>query len=134
LPCQVGFALQGAREESRHLPQGSDSGVRRLEKSHAMNDETLRALTYDLAARLRADTPDWTDDPQDDPGVTLLELFAFPAERLVYRSDPISERERRALARLLTALEPLWAHGGAQPIDGLTRVKFAVGQVLTADD
>jgi hypothetical protein len=98
-----------------------------------MNDKALQALASDFAARLRADAPDWTDRTEHDPGVTLLEVFAFLTEQLAFRSDRIPERGRPVITRLVATLETLRRRSG-QPIDGLTRVNYFSGQLLTADD
>ncbi|MGZ4568005.1 MAG: hypothetical protein ACXVFZ_14440 [Blastococcus sp.] len=55
---------------------------------------TLDDVTYaDLVARARARipslAPDWTDHNPADPGITLVELFAFLAEMLVYQADQL---------------------------------------------
>jgi hypothetical protein len=98
-----------------------------------MNDKALQELASDFAARLRADAPDWTDRIEHDPGVTLLEVFAFLTEQLAFRSDQIPERGRRVITRIVATLESLCSRS-QQPIDGLTRVNYFSGQVLTADD
>lgn len=56
-------------------------------------DEALR--------RIPVHNPEWTNFNRSDPGVTLLELFAFLTESLAYRADQIPERNRRAFLRLL---------------------------------
>ena len=98
-----------------------------------MNDKVLQALAADFAARLRADVPDWTDRTEHDPGLTLLEVFAFLTEQLAFRSDQIPERGRRVIARMVATLEAL-CRRNQQPTDGLTRVNYFPGQLLTADD
>ena len=98
-----------------------------------MNDKTLQALASDFAARLRADAPDWTDRTEHDPGVALLEMFAFLTEQLAFRSDQIPERGRHVIARIVTTLDTLCSRS-RQPIDGLTRVNYFSGQILGADD
>ena len=98
-----------------------------------LNDEALQALASDFAARLRADAPDWTEGSDDDPGSTLLEVFAFLAEQLAFRSNQIPERGRDAITRIVTTLETLSSRS-QQPIDGLARVNFFSGQLLSADD
>jgi hypothetical protein len=98
-----------------------------------MNDKALQALASDFAARLRADAPDWTDRQEHDPGVTLLEVFAFLTEQLAFRSDQIPERGRRVITRTVATLETLCSRS-QQPLDGLTRVNYFSGQLLTADD
>ena len=40
-------------------------------------------------------TPEWTNFNKSDPGVTLIEIFAFLTETLLYRSNQIPERNRR---------------------------------------
>src|SRR4029434_6193069 len=49
--------------------------------------------------------PDWTDHNVHDPGITLIELFAWLAEMESYRLDRVSEASTRAFLRLL-GIEP----------------------------
>ncbi|NYG05587.1 hypothetical protein BJ986_000074 [Phycicoccus badiiscoriae] len=51
-----------------------------------------RADLEDLVRRARAGLRDWTDTTDSDPGVALLELFAFLAELLSFQSDRIVVR------------------------------------------
>lgn len=47
-------------------------------------------LVADQTARLPRDaSPEWTDFSQSDPGVTLLELFAFLGESALFRASPL---------------------------------------------
>ncbi len=66
---------------------------------------TLDRLTYDelvseARSSLPALAPEWTDYNAHDPGITLLELFAWLAESNSYRLDQISESSYRAFLRL----------------------------------
>jgi predicted phage baseplate assembly protein len=66
---------------------------------------TLDKLNYDeLVSEGRASlpplAPDWTDYNAHDPGITLLELFAWLAEADSYRLDQIPEQSVRAFLRL----------------------------------
>jgi predicted phage baseplate assembly protein len=45
--------------------------------------------------------PEWTDHNASDPGVTLMELFAWIAEGDIYRLNRITDRQRRRLLQLL---------------------------------
>jgi hypothetical protein len=45
--------------------------------------------------------PDWTTFNQSDPGLTLVELFAFLGENLLYRANQIPERNRPASLTLV---------------------------------
>jgi len=47
-------------------------------------------------------SPDWTDHNASDPGITLMELFAWVAEMDVYRLNRISDRQKRRLLALMT--------------------------------
>jgi hypothetical protein len=58
-----------------------------------LREETLR--------RARVHNPDWTNFNASDPGVTLVELFAFMTENLLYRVNQIPDRNRRAFLSLL---------------------------------
>lgn len=66
----------------------------------------LDRLTYDeLVAEgrssLPAAAPQWTDHNAHDPGITLLELFAWLAEKDSYRLDRIPDEWYRAFLRLV---------------------------------
>lgn len=43
------------------------------------------SLRSEMLARIPEYAPEWTDHSEGDPGVTLLELFAFTIEDLAYR-------------------------------------------------
>ena len=53
-----------------------------------LSDADWEKLTRDLSTRVAAVAPDWTDWEAHDPGITLVELFAFLTESLLYRADP----------------------------------------------
>ena len=46
-------------------------------------------------------TPEWTNLNENDPGITLLELFAFLTDNLLYRSNRIPEANRLKFLSLL---------------------------------
>src|SRR4051812_33603929 len=52
-------------------------------------------------SRIPAHTPEWTNLNENDPGIALLELFAFMTESLLYRANRIPERNELAFLRLL---------------------------------
>ena len=45
--------------------------------------------------------PEWTDHNAHDPGITLVELFAWLTEGAVYRTNRITDRNRRKFLSLL---------------------------------
>jgi len=62
---------------------------------------TYRDLYNEAIARIPAHTPEWTNRAEPDPGVTLLQLFSFMTESLLYRTNLIPERNRQKFLRLL---------------------------------
>ena len=66
-----------------------------------IDDRSYREILNDALARIRVYNPEWTNFNESDPGVTLLELFAFMTENLLYRSNQIPERNRRKFLSLL---------------------------------
>jgi hypothetical protein len=64
-------------------------------------DLTASELAAEMLRRLPAHTPEWTDPPPGDPGRTLIELFAWLTETLLYRVNLIPERQRLEFLRLL---------------------------------
>jgi len=67
----------------------------------SLDNRTWDDLRRELIARIPAHTPEWTNFGPSDPGITLLELFAFLGENILYRANRIPERNRLAFLRLL---------------------------------
>jgi hypothetical protein len=67
----------------------------------AIDDRRFQQLVDETLARARVHTPEWTNFTQSDPGVTLVQLFSFLTENLLYRANLIPERNRSAFLRLL---------------------------------
>ena len=84
-----------------------------IELPPPIDDIDYEALLADARARIRVHNPDWTSYNDSDPGMTLLQLFAFMADSIVYRANLIPERNRRAFLRLLgvDSRGPVPAHG-----------------------
>jgi hypothetical protein len=66
--------------------------------------ERLRALTADIVTIVRRHAPDWTDENDADPGVTLIQLLAWLADALsAYQDQAAGEAAldtRRKLAHI----------------------------------
>ena len=67
----------------------------------ALDDRRFDDLVEELLARIPAHTPEWTNPRPGDPGRTLIELFAWLGEALLYRANLVPERQRLAFLRLL---------------------------------
>jgi hypothetical protein len=66
-----------------------------------IDDRNYRQLVDDTLARVPVHTPEWTNFNASDPGVTLVQLFAFLTENLIYRANQIPTRNRAKFLRLL---------------------------------
>ncbi|ATE59878.1 putative baseplate assembly protein [Thauera sinica] len=85
-----------------------------------LDDRSFDDLLDDLLARIPAHTPEWTNPRLGDPGRTLLELFAWLGDALLYRANLIPERQRLVFLKLLgQGLRP------AQPARGIVGLAFA---------
>lgn len=69
--------------------------------SPILDDRSFAQLAAELKARIPISNPEWTDHNASDPGITLLELFAFQAEGLLYRFNQIPEASYLEFLRLL---------------------------------
>jgi hypothetical protein len=66
-----------------------------------LDSRRYQELLDDTLARIPVHNPEWTNFNRSDPGVTLVELFAFLTENLLYRANQIPERNRRKFLSLL---------------------------------
>jgi len=68
---------------------------------YQLDDRSFEDLVSELLARIPGHTPEWTNPRVGDPGRTIIELFAWLADTLLYRANLIPERQRLAFLRLL---------------------------------
>lgn len=66
-----------------------------------IDDRGYSELLSESLARIPVHTPEWTNFSEGDPGVTLLELFAFMTDSLLYRARLIPDRNRLKFLGLL---------------------------------
>ena len=86
----------------------------------ALDDRGFTDLVADMVRRVPAHAPEWTDIREGDPGRTLIDLFAWLGDTILYRANLIPERQRLAFLRLLgKPLRP------AMPAQGLVQVTMA---------
>jgi hypothetical protein len=78
-----------------------------------IDDRAQREILDEALARIPVHNPEWTNFNDADPGVTLLQLFAFMTESLLYRANLVPERNRRKFLQLLgIPLRPAGAAAG----------------------
>lgn len=66
-----------------------------------LDDRTYEQLKDELVKRIPVYTPEWTDYNETDPGIALLELFAYLGESLLYRFNQVPDATKVAFLRLL---------------------------------
>jgi hypothetical protein len=66
-----------------------------------LDDRNYQDLVNEALARIPVHNPEWTNFNESDPGVTLLELFAFLTESLLYRANQIPDRNKLKFLSLL---------------------------------
>jgi hypothetical protein len=99
-----------------------------------LNEEQLQQFATVLLTQARAIVPEWTQFNDSDPGITLLELFAFLTENLLYRQNQIPSRGVALAPRLADAALALARANAPQVACLPQRVNYFAGQLLTAED
>lgn len=84
-----------------------------------LDDRRYADLVAELCARIPAHTPEWTDPVPGDPGRTLIELFAWLADTILYRANVVPERQRMEFLRMLGV-----SMRGARPARGLVALSW----------
>ena len=73
-----------------------------------LDDRRYADLVEEARSLIPTYAPEWTDHNESDPGVTLIELFAYLAEMLLYRLNRVTDANRYAFLKLLDpGLTPL---------------------------
>lgn len=75
--------------------------------SPQLDDLVFDRTVQELVRRIPVYAPEWTNYNQSDPGITLIQLFAYLAEQIAYRLNQIPEKNYIELLKLLgITLEP----------------------------
>src|SRR3990172_8519530 len=62
---------------------------------------TFQDMANEAKKRIAASCPEWTDHNVSDPGVTLVELFAWMTEMILYRLNQVPEKNYIKFMELL---------------------------------
>jgi predicted phage baseplate assembly protein len=57
-----------------------------------LDDRTFETLVADAKRRIPGYTPEWTDLNESDPGITLVQLFAWLEEMTLYRLNKVPDK------------------------------------------
>ena len=88
-----------------------------------LDDRTYADLIEEARSLVPVYAPEWTNHNPSDPGVTLVELFAYLTEMMLYRLNRVTDANVLAFLRLLN--EPGW-----QPVPGATLAESVRETVL----
>lgn len=66
-----------------------------------LDDRNYSQILGEALARIPVHNPEWTNFNDSDPGVTLLQLFSFMTENLLYRANLIPERNHLKFLQLI---------------------------------
>jgi hypothetical protein len=66
-----------------------------------LDDRSYNDLVQEAIALLPTYAPDWTNHNPSDPGITLVEVFAYLTEMLIYRVDQVTDANYLAFLKLI---------------------------------
>ena len=66
-----------------------------------LDDRRFQDLVNEARTRIARACPEWTEHNVSDPGITLIELFAWMTDMLVYRLNRVPDKLHVALLELL---------------------------------
>ena len=89
-----------------------------------LDDRTFQDLVNEARLRLSQRCPEWSEHNVSDPGITLVELFAWLTEAIIYRLNRVPEKLHVTLLNLLgIQLEP--------PVAATTVMRFRLAAPAT---
>lgn len=92
-----------------------------------LDDRTFQNIVDEAKKRIPAYIDGWTDHNVSDPGVTLIELFAWMTEMLLYRQNQVPDR-------LYVKMMQLLGMDLQEPQAATTAVTFQLSTPLTEKD
>src|SRR3954470_13936355 len=66
-----------------------------------LDDRRFQDLVNEARMRVSRDCPEWTEHNVSDPGITLIELFAWMTEMTIYRLNQVPDKLHLKLLELL---------------------------------
>jgi len=78
-----------------------------------LDDRRYADLVDEARALIATHAPEWTNHNPSDPGITLIELFAWLSEMLLYRLNRVSDANLRTFLKLLNGRD--WKPSGLTP-------------------
>lgn len=78
-----------------------------------LDDRRYADLVEEARALIPGYAPEWTNHNPSDPGITLIEIFAWLSEMLIYRLNRVSDDNLRTFLKLLNGKD--WTPSGPTP-------------------
>jgi hypothetical protein len=72
-----------------------------------LDDRTYADLVNEARTLIPTHAPEWTNHNSSDPGITLIELFAYLTEMMIYRLNRVTDQNMLAFLKLLNG-NPQW--------------------------
>ena len=66
-----------------------------------LDDRRFQDLVSEARLRITRSCPEWTEHNVSDPGITLIELFAWMTEMTIYRLNRVPDKLHVSLLELL---------------------------------
>ena len=70
-------------------------------RSPKLDDRSYDDLRRELVRRIPVHSAEWTDHNASDPGIALLEVFAWLGENLLHRMNRVPDKAQLEFLRLL---------------------------------
>lgn len=101
-----------------------------------LDDRTYDDLVAEALSLIPTYAPDWTNHNPSDPGITLIELFAYLTEILIYRLNRVTNANRQTFLNLISGVNPDGSKKYPTPLDEKTlneEIRRAVLALRTSD-
>ncbi|MDX2240712.1 MAG: baseplate J/gp47 family protein [Leptolyngbyaceae cyanobacterium bins.302] len=101
-----------------------------------LDDRTFDDLVQEAISLIPVYAPDWTNHNPTDPGITLIELFAYLSEILIYRLNRVTNANHQAFLNLLVGLDEKGRKKFPEQLDEVTlneEIRKAVLQLRQCD-
>ncbi|CAB1062429.1 FIG01122338: hypothetical protein [Olavius sp. associated proteobacterium Delta 1] len=100
-----------------------------------LDDKTFDELVEEARTLIARYAPEWTDHNIHDPGITLIELFAWLAEMQFFQLDQITARHRQTFLKLMSVtprpIQPARTHIHFDVKEGTPGALIKAGTKLT---
>src|SRR4051794_19368333 len=99
-----------------------------------LDDRTWEDLVEEARMIISAHAPEWTDHNPSDPGITLVEMFAYLTENLLYRINYISDDSKTAFLSLVNGPNPKVSGSLDSQVRQTLRNLYTSSRAITAND